>query len=310
MWFFYRHYRLPLRRFPHVVRPWGSPGRMPLWYLRHMAEDGPVYIGLRSRTPFDARLRCLKGSDWFTASSRAVAHLVRAWREDHELVRHYRRTLSPVVLLSIRPAPNTPDLPASLDNRRYIVGARRRASEAPAARGPGRHARVGSALSTEVRPRGRLHRSRRARPAPASALGALDPRRPDPSRPPVHSPIGEPGRPPPSAAPLRNRGRPRRCRSCGGPSLVPHYGRRGEVMARTRGQRQRRRPSRGRSRSHPAGARRSGAEKVFPTGWPSYEWTVNESRNSGTAAFALTPRSKLIGASASNTPPVASASSA
>jgi len=43
-----------------------------------MAQDGPVYIGLRSRTPFDARLRCLKGSDWFTASSRAVARLVRA----------------------------------------------------------------------------------------------------------------------------------------------------------------------------------------------------------------------------------------
>jgi hypothetical protein len=124
MWFFYRHYRLPLRRFPHVVRPRRSPGRMPLWYLRHMAQDGPVYIGLRSRTPFDAGLRCLKGSDWFTASSRAVARLVRAWREDDELVRHYRRTLSPVESFFHTVLLNTPDLPASLDNRRYIVWAR------------------------------------------------------------------------------------------------------------------------------------------------------------------------------------------
>jgi Core-2/I-Branching enzyme len=126
MWFFYRHYRLPSWGLPRVVRRLSvrSPGRMPLWYLRHMAADGPIYVGLRSRTPFDAGLRCLKGSDWFTASSRAVARLVRAWREDADLVKHYRRTLSPVESFFHTVLLNAQDLPASLDNRRYIVWAR------------------------------------------------------------------------------------------------------------------------------------------------------------------------------------------
>lgn len=131
LWFFCQHFRLPVQRLPSALhrligklearpRSVGS-GRMPLWYLRHMVERDPIYLGLRRRTPFDAGLRCLKGSDWFTASSRAVARLLEAWREDDALVRHYRRTLSPVESFFHTVLLNSPGLPPCLDNRRYIV---------------------------------------------------------------------------------------------------------------------------------------------------------------------------------------------
>jgi hypothetical protein len=128
LWFFCRHYRLPVRRLPSAFRllmgrleARSQSGRMPFWYVRHMAEGDPVYVGLRRRTPFDAGLRCLKGSDWFTASSRAVARLLTAWREDEALVRQYRRTLSPVESFFHTVLLNSPAVPACLDNRRYIV---------------------------------------------------------------------------------------------------------------------------------------------------------------------------------------------
>jgi hypothetical protein len=58
--------------------------------------DGSVHVGVRQpRAPFSDRFRCFKGSQWFTASRRAVELLLARAAGDVRLVRHYQRCVIP-----------------------------------------------------------------------------------------------------------------------------------------------------------------------------------------------------------------------
>jgi hypothetical protein len=70
-----------------AIQPWLAVAPYP---------DDTVHLGVRRRrTPFDANRPCLKGSQWFTASRKAVDRLIAGGARDDALVDHYRGCVLP-----------------------------------------------------------------------------------------------------------------------------------------------------------------------------------------------------------------------
>jgi hypothetical protein len=129
LWYFYRHLPVPLvggsaaaRALLRAARHrWRNvrPRGLPLWYVRDMPHA--VWLGARRRsTPYSDGFRCLKGSDWFAVSSRAVEMLVRVWKQERDLVRHYSRCISPSESFFHTVLCNSPKMRVRDDNLRYI----------------------------------------------------------------------------------------------------------------------------------------------------------------------------------------------
>jgi hypothetical protein len=79
-----------------------------------------IWLGHRAlRVPFDQR-RCRVGSEWSALSRKAVQSIVRVVRDEPALVRHYRRTVTPVESIFQTILFNEPGLRMRRDNLHYI----------------------------------------------------------------------------------------------------------------------------------------------------------------------------------------------
>jgi hypothetical protein len=90
------------------------------WIVLRFLPDGAVKLGVRplGRTPLHG-LRCYKGSAWFDLSRAAVRRLLAFVRERPDVVRHFRRTLTPDEAFFHVALLNQPSLRVRRDNRRY-----------------------------------------------------------------------------------------------------------------------------------------------------------------------------------------------
>lgn len=90
----------------------------PLVQVRRM-PSGP-WIGIRALgSPFDARMVCHRGGDWFTLSRRAVDAVDRFQRSRPDVLRHYARTLIPTESFVQTVLANDPAIRLSGDTRRF-----------------------------------------------------------------------------------------------------------------------------------------------------------------------------------------------
>jgi hypothetical protein len=107
----YVHLRTP-RPLPYL------PGKLkPLAYVR----EAPPRVGIRRpRLPFDGDLRCWVSSEWPTLNRRALRAVLRTAREEHRLIRHYRRTVHPVESFLATALMNDSSLSVSGDNHRFV----------------------------------------------------------------------------------------------------------------------------------------------------------------------------------------------
>jgi hypothetical protein len=102
-----------------------TPGRPPYLprRLRPLAytRERPPRLGIRRpRLPFGEGLRCWVSSDWPTLDRAALEAVLRALRDRRDLVRHYRRTVSPAESFFATVLMNHPDIDVSHDDRRFV----------------------------------------------------------------------------------------------------------------------------------------------------------------------------------------------
>jgi Core-2/I-Branching enzyme len=103
--------RDPVRRWRRVFRRINRA--QPHLYLRLGRQQ--------ASTPFNASLRCYKGSAWFTLRRNALHRMLAAIARQPALLRYYRRTLIPDESLFQTVLWNDPALRLCADNRRYIA---------------------------------------------------------------------------------------------------------------------------------------------------------------------------------------------